>query len=204
MHAVITGHIVDKSLRTPQEWVQALKSVLNGFGSEPLDWQLFRGDSFQLVIDEPQNALLTALRIRAAFKVAMGQDLQLAIGIGTVDFRSEAVAESNGDAFQRSEYLFDQIVKQRCLLALSTPWPAFDELMDVCLALALVVVDDWSQASAEYLHARWDYPEANQEGLSRILGIGQSSVSDRKRRSHVEELTLLDHFFRTKYEAYLA
>ena len=86
MHAVITGHIVDKSLRTPQEWVQALKSVLNGFGSEPLDWQLFRGDSFQLVIDEPQNALLTALRIRAAFKVAMGQDLQLAIGIGTVDF----------------------------------------------------------------------------------------------------------------------
>jgi hypothetical protein len=39
-----------------------LKSVLNAYGNEPKDWEIYRGDSFQLVVD-PADARDSVARL---------------------------------------------------------------------------------------------------------------------------------------------
>jgi hypothetical protein len=46
----VTGDIINPE-RYLLLWMKDLKSVLNAYGNEPKDWEIYRGDSFQLVVD---------------------------------------------------------------------------------------------------------------------------------------------------------
>ena len=49
MKAVLTGDIVNS--RAFMGWQDDLTEVLNRYGSSPKNWEIFRGDSFQLIVD---------------------------------------------------------------------------------------------------------------------------------------------------------
>ena len=118
MVAVITGDIVDsRSVRT-EAWIDPLKRVLSAYGESPKEWELFRGDSFQLLLKNPEDSLLAAMRTKACIKSSPGQDVRMAIGVGDIDYRAARITESNGDAFVRSGDAFDALEKIRTTLAL--------------------------------------------------------------------------------------
>ena len=52
MIAVITGDIINSKRLSPADWVEALKMALGIWGNTPEDWELYRGDGFQLKIQE--------------------------------------------------------------------------------------------------------------------------------------------------------
>jgi predicted transcriptional regulator len=64
-------------------------------------------------------------------------------------------------------------------------------------------MDNWSGASAEFMNVQLMNEEKSQEELAQLLGIGQSSVSERKKRAHYDVLLQLKKRFKTTVEQYL-
>ena len=62
MIAVITGDIINSKKSSPKLWLEALKTILNNYGSSPLVWEVYRGDSFQLEVN-PKDALKACVLI---------------------------------------------------------------------------------------------------------------------------------------------
>ena len=203
MKAVITGDIVNSRQSSPKETLEDLKSVLNTYGESPRDWEIYRGDSFQLIIPEAKESLNVAINIKAVLKKKQERDGRMGIGIGGVSYWAQAVTESNGDAFVRSGNCFEKLQSKKINLAVESPWPEFDEEMNLYFQLALMAMDNWTPASAEFMVAQLINEDQSQEELAQKLGIGQSSVSDRKKRAHYDELLQLRKRFKKRVEEYL-
>jgi hypothetical protein len=203
MKTVITGDIINSRNTKPKEAVDALKSVLSDYGHSPKDWEIYRGDSFQLLLDTPQKSFSAAMRIKASLKSHKARDVRMAIGIGNISYRAKAVTESNGEAFVRSGEKFEQLRKEKVNLAVRTPWKEFDDEINLYFRLALIAMDDWSEASAEFMNIQLANEAKSQEEIAKLLGIGQSSVSERKKRAHYDELIRLEERFRISVERYL-
>lgn len=203
MKAVITGDIINSRELPPEHALKALKLVLHEYGSAPKDWEIYRGDSFQLLIGQPEASLDIAMRIKASLKSHKTMDARMAIGIGAVSYYAKAITESNGEAFIKSGDKFEQLRKDKVNLAIATPWREFDDEMNLYFQLALIAMDQWSKASAEFMDVQLAQEERSQEELARLLGIGQSSVSERKQRAHYDELALLRKRFKTRVKGYL-
>lgn len=116
-YAVVTGDIV-KSSRLPRARFREVQDVIRSGGVElqkqfPLGTafqiQLFRGDSWQLLVPDPGHALRLALYLRAYVRAeSHGVDTRFAIGVGPVDNLPEGnVSDGRGEAFRISGELAD-------------------------------------------------------------------------------------------------
>src|SRR5690606_38464016 len=113
MKAVITGDIVNSSKVNPDTWLPKLKDVLNLFGNTPNEWEIYRGDSFQLIIKDPLMALKAAILIKASIKSIKSLDIRMAIGIGDISHSSQRITESNGPAFIYSGEKFETLKQDK-------------------------------------------------------------------------------------------
>lgn len=196
--AVITGDVISSRQSGPEVWMPALKSILARFGEQPSDWEIHRGDAFQLMIETPSLALSTAMAIKAGFKSTPGLDLRMAIGIGSLSFRSKRVGESSGDAFIHSGALVDKLDNMHTTLAVSSPWADFDDDVNPSLALAAALMDRWLPSYAESIAAYLAEPELTQQQLGDKLGIAQNTLSERQTKAYRRQLVKFEEIFRNK------
>src|SRR5579871_719521 len=106
-HAVLTGDIVNSTLlsaESEQILLRALAQVL-----APYKTEYYRGDSFQVYIPSPGDALQTAIHCRMLAIALTAEedepvlsDIRIAIGIGSVNGKIRALGTAKGDAFLRS------------------------------------------------------------------------------------------------------
>jgi hypothetical protein len=109
MVTTITGDIVhSQTVKDPSIWIKPLKQWFQTLGETPRDWQLYRGDSFQLEI-ETEDSLRIAIVIKSIIKKLNQKklDVRLAIGIGKQGYREGYISESGGDAFVYSGTLLE-------------------------------------------------------------------------------------------------
>ena len=186
MKAVITGDVINSRKVASALWMEDLKGILNAYGNEPKDWEIYRGDSFQLVVD-PRDALEIALLIKASIKQNKALDVRMAIGVGTVDYTADKVTESNGNAFVNSGECFEGLKKQT--LGIQTPWSEFDEAFTIIFQLVVLFADNWTTTSAEIIKKALENPSINQKELALALNRkSQSSISASLKRAGYEEL----------------
>lgn len=121
--AIITGDIINSRNANPKKWLTILKKALSHSGGSPSTWEVFRGDSFQLEVKNPADALLTAIRIKANLKTVKGLDARMAIGIGEKGYSAPRITESNGAAFVYSGEKLESLKKEKQNLAVKSPWP---------------------------------------------------------------------------------
>lgn len=201
--AVITGDIINsQAIEREVDWNSELQRLLSGFGTSPKDWQVYRGDSFQLVSYQPENALRIALKLKAGFKQHKELDVRMAIGVGSIEHHREQVLQSSGEAFVNSGRKFDSLKKQT--LALKTPWQELDESINLLINLALLTVDNWPESSAEVVLARLEHPEATQTDIAALLSIPQSRVSERLSRAGYGPIMDAEKYYRNKITKRLA
>lgn len=87
--------------------------------------ELYRGDSFQLLVEDPALAIYIAILLRAGLIYNTPDtsdgvwDARISVGIGSIDFISENIVTSDGEAFLLSSTQLDNIGKRR--LAVKTP-----------------------------------------------------------------------------------
>lgn len=212
MKAVITADLIESS----QYEEEVLKKVLDTLTSEfdqiikqhkkkNVRLSIYRGDSFQGIIEDPVNALLISLQIKAAInsihlkqtgknraysKIA---DFKIAIGIGSIDMERKAISESNGQAFQFSGRSLDEMKTGNRKTRLKTPDPEVDDEFNTSFYLLDTITDKWSTASAEVVY--YLLKGLKEQEIAAELNITQSAVNQRKKASGWEAITgLLERY----------
>jgi hypothetical protein len=197
MTSVITGDIIGSRQQKSKDWVEDLKKILSPFGETPSQWEVYRGDEFQIEIKDPKEALLTAILIKAHLR-AVKLDARMSIGFGNKTHNAEKISESYGDAFIHSGELFETLKKQKVTLAMRTGNTDIDEKMNLMIQLALTFMDNWLAQSAEFVAIAIENPTLSQEELGQKLGINQAAVSRRQKRAQFDLVMNLDRYFRTQ------
>jgi len=195
MTAILTGDIINSKDHKASKWLPLLKQALSRYGTEPLVWEIYRGDSFQLETT-PEQALEAAIYIKAHLKQIRHLDIRVAIGLGEKDHAAEKITESNGTAFVRSGECFDGLKKQT--LALNSGNEAFDTTINLMLQLATLTMDNWLPAAAKIVCAVLEHPGANQKEIATLLDKSQSTISEALIRAGFDEVQKMIHFYRTQ------
>lgn len=198
MISVITADIINsRSIGNPDVWILPLKSYLARFGPTPKKWEIYRGDSFQLEVDDPFNALQSAIHMKAIIKSKKELDLRMAIGLGDKTYEAGRITEANGSAFVRSGGAFENL-KKNTTLAIASGSEAFDEEMNLYLKFANIIMNGWKPATAEIVNAYLNNPELSQAQLGELIGMTQPSVSDALSRANYYELMELVTYYKKR------
>ncbi len=174
---VITGDLVNSS-HIAIEWRQTVMDASNAcvkdFSSlTPIKMEMYRGDSFQVVVDNPELALSVAIALRAKLKASTPDksevwDARLSLGIGDISFASGNILTRDGEAFRLSGRAFDNIGKKR--LCISTPWAELDNDLDLVTRFADSIVSGWTEKQALVFYHALVFPKL-QKKLAEELGM---------------------------------
>lgn len=201
MEAIITGDIVNSEDYEASQWLGILKNYFSELGESPSDWEIYRGDEFQLRVPL-ENALEVAIRIKALIKSVKGLDVRMGVGIGDVTFVGVGVSESNGPAYQLSGRTFEALKENKISLTLATGKKQYDRALNLMIKLALDFADDWSSVSAEIVAIALEDPNASQREIAERLNIQQSAVSQRQKRARLDLVQeLLSYYTETIKES---
>ncbi len=120
--AVITADIVNSTGIASthlKKVMKTLEAVLKGFR-----YEFYRGDSFQVYVSAPEDALSLLLKARTAVMKLTAEsslpetDIRASIGIGWVRLPVKTLSTATDEAFILSGRAFDQMNHQeRCLMA---------------------------------------------------------------------------------------
>lgn len=201
MIATITGDIVQsQSISNPSIWMDPLKDCFQNLGETPGDWQIYRGDSFQLEINS-EDSLRVAIVIKSIIKKLNHKklDVRLAIGVGKQGHKEEYISESSGDAFVYSGTLLEELKKDNVHLGIRTPWDGVNNELNMMFKLALVIMNSWSGKTAEVSELLFSEPGITQTDIAEKLGIAQSTVNERIKRGSVHEIIELEQYYRLKF-----
>lgn len=192
MIAVITGDIINSRKGEIESWIEALKETLNQYGSEPKNWEIYRGDSFQLSLP-PEKALLASLHIKSTIKQWKTRDVRIAIGIGKETYSSSKITESNGTAFVYSGECFENLKKYT--LAFKSDNIFLNDTLNIMIKLSLLTTNNWSSVVSKVIKTAIEHPDKNQQDLAELLNRSQSNISEALKRGGYEELMNMNTFY---------
>ncbi|HPW88298.1 SatD family (SatD) [Kaistella chaponensis] len=197
MIAIITGDIINSQKSDSELWLPKLKGLLQSWSTTPENWEIYRGDEFQLKcsVDEVFHK---ALLIKSLLRSFENLDVRVAIGIGNEVFLSEKITESNGSAYLNSGRLLTDIKSQGKTFAIQTENEKVNQDLNILFKWAAIDFDNWTVATAEIIHQLLRNSELTQDELAKELNITQSSVSQRLKRANFELLQETDLYFRKK------
>ncbi|GAA3786840.1 hypothetical protein GCM10022271_19240 [Corallibacter vietnamensis] len=188
MTSVITGDIINSTKHSnPNVWLTSLKQALEQVSSNTNNWEIFRGDSFQIEISDINQSFISAVYIKACIKMIKGLDVRMAIGFGHKTFNGNTVTESNGSAFQNSGNLLEILKQSKTNLKLKGI-PNIDNELNLYLKLIGILMDNWSVNSAEIVKLHLENENKIQKELAKIIGISQDAVSKRMKRAYLDEI----------------
>jgi len=181
---VITGDIIESSVMqiTYRDFLlESVRKIANELSViEPLKIEFFRGDSFQMVIDNPENAMKIAILLRAGLRSHTPEeckkpwDARLSLGVGTIFYQATHIVVSDGEAFQYSGRELDEMGKRR--LIVKTRWSEANEELQVSTAFADEVISSWSvsQSQATYQALLYD---TSQKDIARKFKKSAQNIS---------------------------
>ena len=203
MIAILTGDMIASRKQIDTNlWLLPLKSWLaHHYGEQGIAWDIYRGDSFQLKLSRPTEALKTAIQLKSMLKQTKGVDVRIAIGIGHENYSSKKIMESQGSAFIRSGELVDNLKKRKQSMAISTGNENLDYEINLLIRLLSLTLDHWSPAEANLASLIFAKTQPIQ-AYAQTLGISISTTSERKKRAHLQEIIDAEQFIRSKIEKY--
>ncbi len=195
-YSVITGDIIGSStvgsgrkklLSSLKKTFREIAIQFPGVIEKP--FEIFRGDSFQSVIKKPEKSLLIGILIRSKLRsleltgikiksVENKLDARIAIGIGEIGFKTNKVIESDGEAFNLSGRLLDEITSSKQNLKIKTPWKEVNDELEVECNFINTIIKKWTmeQAEASYLKL---LKNETQQIIAKKLKISQPAVRKR-------------------------
>ena len=174
--AVLTGDIIKStSLSLPERdalfiALKAGSNAMRAFQEAAPPFERFSGDSWQLLLTQPQFALRACLMLRAFIRrESKSFETRISVGVGTIEpLSSEGLGASDGMAFQ---------VSGRGLSALNSDQRFTINTDDLtAFILADEISHHWTQAQARVVALALATPRFTHESLSSALGITRQSV----------------------------
>lgn len=183
IRGVITGDIV-RSTAIAAEWrnrlYDSLSDVINNhYGIGKDRFEIFRGDSFQIVVDDASQAIEVAVAVRLRLKAEtpkgdMPWDSRVSIGLGDILFVGDTISTSDGEAFRNSGREFDSLGKRR--LAVVTPWDEVNEELAVSTALIDDIISNITVKQANIVYNKI-VSRLSQKELASKLSISNQNLN---------------------------
>jgi hypothetical protein len=164
--AIATGDIVGSTNLDEEERYRLRKVLRKGYAelqeshqsSVPFNIDIFRGDSWQILIKRPDRALEICLLFRT-FLLAQEDiqklDTRISIGVGRINLHSSNISENNGEAYRLSGMGLDRMKKSDRLAMLfpATKWDDDPNLpVDAILMLMDTIIVSWTKKQARAVH----------------------------------------------------
>lgn len=145
----------------------------------PIKCEMYRGDSFQVMVDDVKRCLEVAILIRLGLKrsnlLEHGKlDARMAIGVGDISYEHEQVILSDGEAFRLSGRTFDKLNKRRLLIA--TNINDMDDPLNVMLAFIDELLEGLSYTQSKYLYDSLLYNMSQME-LANVYNTSQPNIA---------------------------
>jgi len=186
MKAVITGDVINSRKVDSSIWIKALRELLQDYGNEPQDWEIYRGDSFQLITDA-KEVLEIALIIKATIRKHKQLDVRMSIGLGEIEYQSKKITESNGTAFINSGEQFQELKKNT--LAIKSSSKEFNDIFNVIFQLMMLFANNWTPTTSEIIKLALEDQSLNQNQLAKRLNKkSQSTISAALKRGGYDEI----------------
>ncbi len=185
MIAILTGDIINSRKVNPEDWLPQLKSFLIEITNNETEWEIYRGDSFQ-VQTTVEKALEIALSIKALIKINSKIDVRIAIGIGEVSFRGTKIIESNGSAFVNSGEAFEKLKNNT--LTIKTPFNDINEQFNPILKLLCFTADGWKPVTSETIFFSLINKDLLQKEIAEKLKKDRTTVNRALKRGGYEEI----------------
>lgn len=183
MKAVITADIVNSTkIEETNRYllVDELDNIIQDLKRlSSLRCEMYRGDSFQVLVDDVKYCLEIAVLIRLGLKKSnllknRKLDARMAIGVGEVSYEHEQVILSDGEAFRLSGRTFDKLNKRRLLIA--TNINDMDEPLNVMLAFIDELLEGLSYTQSKYLYDSLLYNMSQME-LANVYNTSQPNIA---------------------------
>lgn len=192
MIAIITGDIVNSRESKSSDWLESLKLALNRYGEHLKDWEIYRGDSFQLKTTV-ERSLEACLYIKACIKEYNTLDVRMAIGIGKTNGSTGKITEEQGEAFYRSGQCFENL--KTVNLAVETGNQQYNRILNLMLELGALTFDTWTSVDAITLKMALKFPNDTQKEIAKKLKKSASTISFTLQKAGYKEiLKLLDYY----------
>lgn len=196
MIAVLTGDIINSRQVNSDEWLPKLKDYFKEVSSNVQKWEIYRGDSFQIQL-KIEEALLSAICIKALIKTNSKLDVRISIGIGDVSFEGKKVIESYGTAFINSGEAFEKL-KNNNTLNIKTPFYNIDEYFNPIFKLLSFIIDNWKPATSETIFCALMNRNLLQKEIAELLQKDKTTVSRALKRAAYEEIIDIIDLFNKK------
>lgn len=216
--AVVTGDIIESTKLSEEEnttLIQGLKLIIDNFEKDQtLKGEIFRGDSLQCLVHKPSEALKITLLIKTFVKGIVSNtnlkekndsekliskpvfDIRLAIGIGEINSEKERLAISQGEAFNLSGRLLDDM-KHKQTIAIKTN-DSFNNELDTAFKLLDFILSNATQNQSEVIY--YKLQGLTEVEISEKIGVNQSAVNQRSNSSGWSAINSLIQRFESIYE----
>ncbi len=195
---VITGDIVKSkeiNNKSRDELLQVVNNIANDLqGISVIKTEVYRGDSFQIVVDSAALAVKVAILLRAKLR-QNGWDARLAVGVGSIDYNSNEIVTSDGEAFNNSGREFDAIKKRK--LVVRTPWEDINSELKVSTAFADNIVSRWTKQQAEAIFLYLSQGDINKKDIAENISKSAQAIS--KLLITANESLISDYLDRCEY-----
>ncbi len=201
VRATISADIISSTSLSVEE-LTLLQSEIHGFldelseKSQGNDWgRLFKGDSVEIFLHDPHEALRVALLLKTLVKktFAWGKEnnarrelfrkygIRLAIGIGEMRIADQKQDILDGEAIYNSGRLLEKASKEKLSIKRSMffacPNPLLTEYVDVMVGLLDTLLRNATSRQNEILYYR--LLGKNEKEIAGMLNIKQSAVNQR-------------------------
>ncbi|WP_321437333.1 winged helix-turn-helix transcriptional regulator [uncultured Bacteroides sp.] len=199
IQGVITGDIVDSTKvesNKRTELLLALKETIADINQYIglVKIEIYRGDSFQIIIPDSVNALRIAILIRLGLQRktpnenirSQKWDARISLGIGDISFSAPSIPESDGEAFRNSGRAFDKLGKNYHLI-ISTPWSEINNELEVSTKFADILINSWSYLQIEVIYHSL-LIRMTQKELAKRLNLSPQTLNKRIVNAKVEAI----------------
>lgn len=188
--SVITGDIIQsRKIENMDILIADLKKTFSIIQEKLLkeesSLEIYRGDSFQILLNEAHQALRVSLIIKSKLKSLeivstnnIQADARISIGIGEIKQREDSLSESQGEAFELSGIELDKITQSKLNISIKTNTKTLNNEFEVNCLFANYLINNWTKKTAESIY-RFLLFEETQEQQAYILRTSQPNINKR-------------------------
>lgn len=192
IYAVLTGDIVDSSRRGQNSpgpislLLQEVGGTVKRSFSDVVEGQIdvFRGDSWQMVLAQPPQAIRVGIFMRALLRSEHGIDSRVSIGFGEIDYLpQEKISTGSGQAFTLSgQGLEDNLKRARMAVFIPSLEGTLEgKGLNIITQLIDLQIGSWTQGQSRAaagalmemtqaeIAASWQPGPISQQGISQHL-----------------------------------
>ena len=196
IYAVVTGDIKNFTRLSDQKrgkLVSDTEQLLRSMVRQPMDAAIFRGDSYQFIVNDIGEVLNKCIRLICWFRLNSDKHsltrlgTRLSIGIGEIAYLGKNVLDSDGEAFHFSGRNFDKMDKEE-IIRLTTFDEAKTNTYQVILMYINMIINGWTVNQAETIYQLLGMEDSTQDKIAKVLNMSQPAIAKSLRAARWKEV----------------